>query len=429
LGTPGKLIDPSMYYTLQAKDSFGRAWLCDRVLPDFSTFFGDNSWDTIVSGQLYLLESTQEQHYSVKTTYIRLAFFVDVKLPANTVTEVIKRVGGEEQRGASALDVAKVETEFGSFVFRTEPGKLIVSCSCLKAPQEHFFVRIMESLSFVFGKRLWWNFVEERRDRTVIRRIRGGNESDERSLVLPVNENDTPSPFFTWRLFSLYLSFISSHKGGTLHPCSRVLFPVYQAHQGTVESQALALGVAVEGICKELFPETVSQAQELRVWAKSLREHCEVWKGFQDPLVRTALYDRISGLLGQLNSVRAKDTLMRLVSDGVAYERHVKAWGKLRNQAAHANIHASGTLQELVDLCAGVTMLLYHLIFKAIGYEGAYTDHSEYGYPRRWFRGRRPTAEEIAVAAYFLYLKEPDRYGNDLHHWFTARAMLENGRY
>jgi hypothetical protein len=35
----------------------------------------------------------------------------------------------------------------------------------------------------------------------------------------------------------------------------------------------------------------------------------------------------------------------------------------------------------------------------------------------------------VAVAAYYLYLKEPGRHGNDLRHWLTARAELEAGLY
>jgi hypothetical protein len=145
--------------------------------------------------------------------------------------------------------------------------------------------------------------------------------------------------------------------------------------------------------------------------------------------VKKALYDRLGGLLSQFNSVRAKDTMMRLASEGVVRDADVKAWGRLRNQAAHASIQVAGSLQDLVDLCEAVTVLMYHLIFKAIGYEGAYTDWSEYGYPTRWFRGRHPTEEDVAVAAYFMYLREPGRHGNDLQHWFTARAELLGGRY
>jgi hypothetical protein len=428
--TPGKIIEASRYYTLTADDVPGRTWIAHRVLPEFSAFYSDGAWDSIVSGTLRDVERKRQSHYKRRKTHIRVVFFADVSLPANTVTEVVRKVGGNDDGGSISLDVATVETPLGTFVIRTEPGKLIASFASDRPDiEEHFFVRIMEALSFIFGKRLGWNYVEEHRHGVEIERVRGEKMSDTSALPTPVDERVTPNPFFIWRVFSLYLSFVSSHHGGTLHHCSGLLFPVYQARQGTIEAQALALGVAVEGLCKELFPETSEQARQLREWVKSLRKHCEQWDGFQDQGIRKALFDRVGGLLGQLNNIRAKDTLMRLAAEGALQERHVKAWGTLRNQAAHASIQAGGPLQELVDLCEAVTVLMYHLVFKAIGYEGAFSDWSEYGYPVRWFRGRRPTEEEIAVAAYFLYLKEPDRHGNDLQHWFAARAALGKGWY
>jgi len=108
-------------------------------------------------------------------------------------------------------------------------------------------------------------------------------------------------------------------------------------------------------------------------------------------------------------------------------EGHVKAWSLLRNKTAHANTKAAGSTQDLVKLCDVVTVLLYHLIFKAIGYEGHYTDYSEYGYPPRRYRGRPVTEDEIAVAAYFLWKADGEKHGNDLAHWFKGRAMLESG--
>ena len=368
--TPGKIIDPSCHYTLIADDMTGRSWVARRVRPDFSTYYGNDTSESIVSGTLHDLQRTLTSQFKRTKIAIRVVFFTDADLPANTVTEVITKVGGKDCSRASSLDIATVDTPLGTFVLRTEPGKLIASLSTDKTDiEEHFFVRIMEALSFVFGKRLGWNYVEEYRHGVEIERVRGKKMSDKTALSRPVDERVTPNPYFIWRLFSLYLCFISSHHGGTLHPCSRLLFPVYQARQGTIEAQALALGVAVEGLCKELYPETSEQTQQLKGWVKSLRKYCEQWDGFQDPNIKKALFDRLGGLIGQLNSIRAKDTLLRLAAEGALQERHVKAWGTLRNQAAHASIQAGGSLQELVDLCEAVTVLMYHLIFKAIGYE------------------------------------------------------------
>jgi hypothetical protein len=259
--------------------------------------------------------------------------------------------------------------------------------------------------------------------------LRGRKTSDPKSHRLPVEERNTPNPKHTWHLFALYLRFVTGHTGDTWHPCTRLLFSVYQARQGTIEAQALALGVAIEGLCKLLFPPTDEDAKQLKEWVRQLRAHCETWTGFADPDARKALFDRLGGLVAQMNGIRAKDILMKLATQGAVYERHVKEWNALRNQAAHTNTQVGTDLQLLIDRCAAVTILLYHLVFKAIGYEGAYTDWSQYGYPESRYRGRWPFHQEIAVAAYYLYLKAPHVHGNDKAHWYEARENLVSGLY
>jgi hypothetical protein len=310
---------------------------------------------------------------------------------------------------------------------RTESGKLVLTLDLKKPVHEFFFVRVMEALSFALARRLYWNFVEEYRERKVVRRVRGEKQSDERHLPLAVSELDFACGRFTWDLFAKYLAFIYPHQGGGLHPCSGQLFAVYQAKQGTIESQALALGVAVEGLCRVLFPDYFAAPANLKKWVKSLRAHCESWDGFDDPTIRQLLFNRLIGFLGALKSSREKDTLVQLVAEGSLYVRHVKAWGELRHPAAHGATQGARPMQELVDLCHSVTVLIYHIIFKAIGYTGIYTDYSVYGFPLRRYRGRWPTAEEIAVAAYFLYIKEPEQHGKDVDHWLVAEAMLKRG--
>jgi hypothetical protein len=412
---PGQLIPPKAYFSFRGRDMAGRYWTCSRVRPDVSESCHPEGTERVVSGTIYDLRSEGNSGAPEDLYLLRVVFFSDTDLTAGSFD-------------AKVQEALSAQNEFGKFTIQNEVGKLVISCQSDKPHQEYFFLRVTESLSFVLGRRLYWNCVEEYRHGKVIRRVIGLKQSDQRRLPQPVEERISPWAQFTWQLFSRYLAFVCSHEGDSLHGCSRLLYAVYQAQQGTIHAKALALGVAVEGLCKELFPQTTEQSDQLRRWVGGLRKHCELWEGFRDAETKKALFDRLGGLLGQLTSTRPKDTLMRLQSERVVYDRHVRAWGTLRNRAAHANMNAADSLQELVDLCDAVTVLLYHLVFKAIGYEGAYTDWSEYGHPAKWFRGRPPTEEEIAVAAYFLYLKEPDRHGNDWHHWFTARAMLESGR-
>jgi len=113
----------------------------------------------------------------------------------------------------------------------------------------------------------------------------------------------------------------------------------------------------VEGLCKELFPNYVTTPEQFAKWVKGLRAYCESWTGFSDPMVKRLLFNRVLGFLGSLRSSGEKDTLVKLVAEGAIQDRHVKAWGRLRNQAAHASVRVTGSLQELVDLCQAVTVL------------------------------------------------------------------------
>ena len=71
--------------------------------------------------------------------------------------------------------------------------------------------------------------------------------------------------------------------------------------------------------------------------------------------------------------------------------------------------------------------MMYHLIFKAAGYEGWYTDYSSYHYPPKRYRGRPVTEEEIAVAAYFLWQNGGQEHGHDVEHWHLARNTWMRG--
>jgi hypothetical protein len=423
----GKLVPGDAYYSLSATDWYGRVWKCPRVDPDVSTTYCGAQPHGQVSGKAYDLRCDEKSWVSEDVYFLRMVWGVDLELPATTGTEVITMLGGKEAGRSSTLNAAIFETEFGLFKILTEPGRLIVTCEADTPPDTHFFVRVMESLSFVLGRRLYWNYVEEHRLGTKTTRLRGQQQSDERHLPEPVGGSRRDRAGHTWLLFSDHLRYIASHEGGGLHPCSKHLFAVLQAQQGTIEAKALALGVAVEGLCKDLFPESPEAEARMKKWVKDLRTHCEGWGGFADSAARTALYDRLGGLIGQLTGVRAKDILVRLTFDGAVSDRHVKAWSRLRNQAAHANTKVGDSLQELVSLCDAVTVLLYQLVFKAIGYEGMYTDYSEYGYPPKRYRGRAVREEEIAIAAYFLWKAGSRQAGKDKEHWFKARTLLESG--
>ena len=64
-----------------------------------------------------------------------------------------------------------------------------------------------------------------------------------------------------------------------------------------------------------------------------------------------------------------------------------------------------------VDLCHKVMVLMYHLIFRAVGFEGVYIDHSTHGWRPKCYGDRPPTEEEIAVTGYFMWKRATRNMG------------------
>lgn len=69
---------------------------------------------------------------------------------------------------------------------------------------------------------------------------------------------------------------------------------------------------------------------------------------------------------------------------------YVQAWQRLRNRGVHPTQQDkldidSIDYQKLLDEIRRVVVLMYHIVFSIIGYEGAYTDYAMRGPPQRIF--------------------------------------------
>lgn len=105
------------------------------------------------------------------------------------------------------------------------------------------------------------------------------------------------------------------------------------------------------------------------------------------PLLRL-YYPRVKGLLDMLSNVSVKERLNPLVQSGAADVEHVKAWSRLRNKHVHPKDidikkMATGDFQEILSLMHTVTVLMYHITFFMIGYQGLYSDYVSYNWPVR----------------------------------------------
>ena len=351
-GTPGKLIESESYYTLTAVDTYGREWVSGRVRPEVSSSSRRETYDLLAGGSCYDLHFERESDYPEKVHFLRIVYFVHLDLPTNASTETVTRRGSGKPAQSFSLNLAEFETKVGRFLVQTEGEKLIIHCNADGPFAPQCALRVTEALSFALGRRLSWNIVEQLENGKQFVRLRGQKDCDETDSLRPIAQTAPWLATQTWRMFEKYLDYVADFHGDQLHLTSAHLFSVYRGHQATIQTRALALSVAVEGMVKEMFGESKPAQTLKREWIAKLRLHCEAWPEFGKAEIKAALWERLRGLLGQLSGTRPKDILFRLAAENVVYTRHVDSWGRLRNRSAHAEDWDPGSLQDVVDLCS-----------------------------------------------------------------------------
>ena len=409
-GTPGKLVEHNRYFNLKTVTLDGKNWSVERTLPQVGGTWINDGFRPIVGGECYQLESTHVSEIPNPGYLIAMYFFCDVQLPCNSSTMTTSTPGAGGKQVSRTLDSVQYPTDFGIFRATRREGQLDVLMHSENPFPENFDSRIVESLGLVLAKPLRWNIIVEVANGIESIHVRGRKLATKSTFHRPVGR----SPNFdedgsVWILFGLYLKLVSQHVGANFHPVSRHLFAVLQASVGGPTATALTLGVAVEGIVKILFPEAGSPMKGMVDVVPKIHAFLESWPDLPQGELGLSLNKRLPGLIAQLTNVSTKDKLYALVGCRIIDEELPKAWDKLRNKAAHGITPGSDNAQKLIDLNNQVTVLMYLLIFKGVGYEGPYEDYSTQAWPTKYYRGRAVAQEEIAYVAYHFFLRDSQR--------------------
>ena len=96
---------------------------------------------------------------------------------------------------------------------------------------------------------------------------------------------------------------------------------------------------------------------------------------------KEAIKKRIQGAIGGFYKIGADNKIRILVDIGAVTYKQQQAWKKLRNTNVHEYQTNKLNNDEFLKLIFEVNVLLYHLIFHAIGYEGPYMDVSVLDFP------------------------------------------------
>ena len=375
----GELIPRDSLYCLRATDLRRRQWTCDFLFPDKCDFSGS---DSVIRATIMDLKHV-EDYGAIPGDEVDLFAFGDLRVPVNAATET-KITSNDSETTSSNMDRAVVKMPTCRLDFHNAPGLLRATVDA-EVLSEQTDDRLAEALQFILASPVHWSVLHRSGRGRQITSIR----LRERMLARP--RMHKPIQFlgshdFTgsvWPLFQRYYEFVSGANVDEWHPISIHLYNAGQASAGSLDSQRVALGVAVEGIVASAFPEISERTSEDAI--KSIRDHVETWPGLPDWPGREAFRERIRGLFGLLGRASAKDRMHALARRGLIESDDIKAWSRLRNYAVHPETVDPGVTRESLALIERVTTLMYKVVFARIGYEGAYTDYGAPGWPKRLF--------------------------------------------
>ena len=374
-GEVGKLLQPDKYYSLEATELSGWIWKADRLL--VSNNFGTAG--SIALGDIYVLEH-MESSESQNTT-IKLEIFSNAKLPLAEATKKTVSVGTDEsvswQRNMARFKVGQFD-----LTITNEHGVItVVATSENESSPEYFETRIIEALQYVASRTLSWGILQKTTNQNCITCLRSQDAAflpTQLSLPIDYNHADLEGKW-VWLLLGKYLEHIYDFKGEDgfqMHPISAWLHYARNTSAGPIFTRGLGLGITVEGILECEFSKTGTPSIEYADALDEMVAHVNSFAGDENVRARTL------GALYAMRTIRAKDRLLSLQAAGIVRADDVKAWDAIRNRGAHARPPEREERQEWIDNCFKTEVLLNHLIFHAIGYEGEFTDYGTRNWPQ-----------------------------------------------
>jgi len=380
---PGELIPHEEYYELVVTDSKGREWESKNILA--STGGCLRGKGAVTSGLLEELKHTSKENMrsGSKKSGLSIRFFEEFDIPANVPTTVETSVGRRQTGMTSSMNVAKFRSCGYDFEISRGDGMVVlrVQSNSGKLP-EQLEVRVVEALEFVLGRLLEWAVLEKFEEGLETFRIKRGRLIESKWRIgPPLRFIKTDPSGVVWNLYDKYLGHILSYDQiDKYHPLSVFVRRTIQGSAGSIETESLEIGVSVEGIVHTEFENIgVLSEDETKELENALRI-------IEESKIAKELKKRIRGAINSWKKPSATIRLLRLIETGVINRAEYEAWKKLRHPSSHGKVPVLGDFQEFVDLCHTATVLLYKLIFHAIGYEGRYTDYSTRGWPLRSYQ-------------------------------------------
>lgn len=382
----GTILPEDSYFDLEARDWKGRRWKAARLRA--RTQENPEMSSVIWSGEIPRLTCSSQLPREVPHGVLRMEILSDVKIPCNAIVQSEKSIGTETKLRSSAVAAAKFQAGcYGFLVEREEKGVSVdVTCPGPAVPPS-LELRVIEALQFVLARWLSWSVLERVHGTSYELEIRGLQKGEGKPrLKRPLALQDVDLEGVVWKLFECYFEYVSRESSGNLHRISELVYSAIEGSEGSIQAMVLSLSVAVEGVLRAAFPDLCAPPANFLKQVENALDLIE-----RSEIDKTAR-ERIKSAIGMMTGLRAQQGLDELLRRGAVAKSEVEAWKRLRHKSAHGanagDISDTAAMQTFLDRSFRLTVLLYRLIFTAIGYEGPYTDYGT----REW-----PTAMQSTV--------------------------------
>jgi hypothetical protein len=382
---PGKIIPDSAYYSLAATDMNGHRWFAEQVSVGLNGRYHPHG--VIAKGSIHRLSAIYDHSMSRPTHQRRrapsgpqrLTLFIPnaLKFPENRHTTT-RTDDGANERLKTDHNVAAFDECATAFHLRRDANHTRVQCTRVdQAFPEGFEYHVVDGLEFVLAAPAQLRLVIEQTNGSERVSMWGETADDWQSAIPePVPRIVMHSFEHTWQLFGKYLAYITQDSTTSPHPLCAVWRRVLRSSAGSVETMAVVWSTAVEAIIRATHVKppkpNVADAEEVRKWAHSALEHlkregcpAEMFARFEKPLER-------------MSQPQSSDGPYSFAKRGIIDVELVDTWKRLRNRVAHGV--ADSEFEELLYDCDTVGVLLYQLVFHAVGYAGPYSTFTRRGW-------------------------------------------------
>jgi len=375
----GSWLPKSEYYDMRAFSMSGEIWNATDCSPGTEVHVARDG--AIVRAHLDSIRSESDSDPGERD-WTWLYFADRIKMPTNIATiRTVRESDETKPRQGFERNVWKISDQDWEICFRRgENGLSVEVLSPRMANPRNLCRRVEETIWFALGQPLAADVVRYRwggRGGCLIRSR--GRSAKLPSALPPYAFQFTDTAEVLGSIFLSYLRFAIGEARDRYHPVSIQIRKVLEAERRTIEEQALALCVAIEGLVNIGFIHHGHASEETLKAVSSLETV------LFEPLKNSILRERVKGFVSSVKRANARNALHSLAEKGMIAREQLQAWEDLRHDAAHGKEYALH-YREIAESVFRLRVLMNSLILQLIGYDGPYTDYGTLGWPTKQSR-------------------------------------------